>query len=150
MTKARPPLHVRFGICLALAAGCAGPPIVSSSSEAVQVSGSLDLPGCASVTSDHALTVVKTGDADRYLVYDGEQPLCVDTRAGLASIGVVHDESAAAAVPGELGRVRRGSSNPMPGSPIDPVSSNPLPGTDPGDSNPMPGRPGYPSTGLGE
>jgi hypothetical protein len=134
----------RLAFACALAAGCGGQPSPSdSSSDAVSLSSLPDLPGCES----QALAGKRYGDLNArplagynglYVIYSQSTPLCIDTLQDAASVFhafIVTDWTA---------------SNPMPGDPGQPAStnggatgSNPMPG-DPGQagSNPMPGSPG--------
>lgn len=144
--------------------GCAAPPTeIATATQAIALEQLPELPGCEAargtvsraVGQAHPMTLrAVAGTSDLYVLYDGAEPLCVDSGNGLAALDLgLHAGAAASGVgdsnpmpgaptPGQP--VDPAHSNPMPGSPGDPAASNPMPGTDnPGSSNPMPGRPTY-------
>jgi hypothetical protein len=137
-----------LGAQVGLFAGCSGAVAPGESSQAIVLGHAPDLPGCGAVhPSGGPLTVrpIENQD-DFYVVYDGPEPLCADSQAGVAQLGPSVRFSAASD--------SLGNSNPMPGEPpVDntgPASSNPMPGCpDPATSNPMPGYPGYGQPGYG-
>jgi hypothetical protein len=108
--------------------GCSGPTAsVADDSQAIALSAlPPDLPGCSNIANARVTVRHIDGVDDLYVAYEGGQPVCIDSGED-----IVHHFTAGVTVLGD--------SNPMPGI----VSSNPMPGTDPGQSNPMPGQPTY-------
>ncbi len=124
-----------------LASGCssASSP-TSSNAQTIQLASVPDVPGCGDVRAvigaDLSARQI-AGVDDLYVVFDGDSAVCIDSREGIeARFGATCSFAASNPMPGEGQRV---SSNPMPGNPGDPCSSNPMPGIDPLSSNPMPG-----------
>ncbi len=123
-----------------LASGCAGDVSpTASNAQTIQLATLPSLPGCSDVRDvggDLSARPI-AGVDDLYVVFSGDAAVCIDSREGIvARFGDAVGFATSNPMPGEG---QRAWSNPMPGSPGDPCSSNPMPGIDPLSSNPMPG-----------
>jgi hypothetical protein len=124
-----------------LASGCAGDNSpTSANAQSIQLAALPNVPGCGEIRAviggDISAKPI-AGVDDLYVVFSNDTAVCIDSREGIeARFGATCSFAASNPMPGEG---QRAYSNPMPGNPGDPCSSNPMPGIDPLNSNPMPG-----------